>query len=143
MARATVRFYSQEISYIHRNKKQYYNWIKEVVLHEGKSISIINVIFSTDEYLHKLNTSYLNHNTFTDVISFQYTNDPIEGDIYISIERVKENAMLHFSKFKHELARVIIHGVLHFCGYKDKTKQEKLKMTNLENKYLSLIFPED
>lgn len=142
MAHAKVRFHSQDTSYIHRNKIHYYNWIKDVVQYEGKSISFINVIFSSDEYLHNLNKSYLKHNSYTDVISFQYTTEPIEGDIFISIERVKENAHLLFYPFKHELARVIIHGVLHFCGYKDKTDQEKQKMRSIENKYLSLIFPD-
>ena len=143
MALAKIRFHSQDTSYIHRNKRYYYNWIKDVVQYEQKSISFINVIFSNDEYLLDLNKSYLNHNTYTDIISFQYDTEPIEGDIFISIERVKENARLLLYPFRHELARVIIHGVLHFCGYKDKTDQEKQKMRSTENKYLSLIFPDD
>uniref|UniRef100_UPI0030DAA519 rRNA maturation RNase YbeY n=1 Tax=uncultured Planktosalinus sp. TaxID=1810935 RepID=UPI0030DAA519 len=101
---------------------------------EGFKLGEISYVFCDDEYLHKLNIQYLNHDTLTDIISFDYTVDEeIIGDIYISIERVRENAKEFNSTFEDELARVIIHGVLHLLGYKDKTELEKLEMRQKED----------
>jgi len=112
-------------------------WIDSVVTQQDFSIGEINYIFCDDEYLHKLNVEFLQHDTLTDVISFDNTlGKLISGDIYISIERVEDNAKDFDVPFLEELHRVMIHGVLHYMGYKDKTDEEKLKMRNAENKAL-------
>ena len=113
-------------------------WVDTVASQEGFSIGELNYIFCDDEYLHKLNVEFLQHDTLTDVISFDNTlANLISGDIYISVERVKDNATDFKVDFLAELHRVMIHGVLHYMGYKDKTEQEKIKMRNAENKALS------
>ena len=113
-------------------------WIDTVVSEEGFSIGEINYIFCDDEYLHKLNVEFLQHDTLTDVISFDNTlGKLISGDIYISVERVADNAKDFEVSFLDELHRVMIHGVLHYMGYKDKSEEEKIKMRNAENKALS------
>ena len=113
-------------------------WIDTVVSKEGFSIGEINYIFCDDAYLHKLNVEFLQHDTLTDVISFDNTlGKLISGDIYISVERVEDNATDFKVSFLEELHRVMIHGVLHYMGYKDKSKEEKVKMRNAENKALS------
>ncbi|ARV15747.1 rRNA maturation RNase YbeY [Polaribacter sp. SA4-12] len=113
-------------------------WIDTVVSEEGFSIGEINYIFCDDEYLHKLNVEFLQHDTLTDVISFDNTlGKLISGDIYISVERVEDNAKDFEVSFLDELHRVMIHGVLHYMGYKDKSEEEKIKMRNAENKALS------
>ena len=113
-------------------------WIDTIISEEGFSLGEINYIFCDDDYLHKLNVEYLQHDTLTDVISFDNTlGKLISGDIYISIERVEDNAKDFKVPFLEELHRVMIHGVLHYIGYKDKTEEEKVKMRNAENKALS------
>ncbi len=113
-------------------------WVDTVVCEGGFSIGEINYIFCDDEYLHKLNVEYLQHDTLTDVISFDNTlGKLISGDIYISVERVADNAKDFKVSFLDELHRVMIHGVLHYMGYKDKTEEEKIKMRNAEDKAIS------
>ena len=114
-------------------------WITNAILEENNKLGEINYIFCDDAYLLKINQDYLNHDTFTDIISFDYTiGKQINGDIYISVERVKENAKQFNTTFQDELHRVMIHGVLHYCGYKDKTEAEKKIMRSKEDYYLSL-----
>ena len=116
------------------------NWISTTIKKENYQLGDISYVFCDDKYLLDLNNKYLNHDTLTDIISFDYSEeDIISGDIFISIERVKDNAKKFKISFIEELYRVIIHGVLHYCGYKDKTEIEKIEMRNKENKYLSLI----
>jgi rRNA maturation RNase YbeY len=113
-------------------------WIDNVVSEEDYCIGEINYIFCDDEYLHKLNVEFLQHDTLTDIISFDNTlGNLISGDIYISIERVTDNAKDFNVSFLDELHRVMIHGVLHYMGYKDKSEEEKIKMRNAENMALS------
>jgi probable rRNA maturation factor len=113
-------------------------WIDNVVSEEDFCIGEINYIFCDDEYLHKLNVEFLQHDTLTDIISFDNTlGNLISGDIYISIERVTDNAKDFNVSFLDELHRVMIHGVLHYMGYKDKSEEEKIKMRNAENMALS------
>ncbi|AUC21592.1 MULTISPECIES: rRNA maturation RNase YbeY [Polaribacter] len=113
-------------------------WIDNVVSKKGFSLGELNYIFCDDEYLHKLNVEFLQHDTLTDVISFDNTlGKLISGDIYISIERVADNAKDFEVSFIEELHRVMIHGVLHYMGYKDKTETEKKEMRNAENTALS------
>src|SRR5690606_35376071 len=107
---------------------------------EGFKVEEINYIFCDDEYLHKLNVEFLNHDTLTDIISFDYTiGKIIQGDIFISVERVRENAVDFDALFLQELHRVMAHGVLHYCGYKDKTEADESIMREKENLYLSQL----
>jgi len=115
-------------------------WIAESIKSEEHSLEEVNYIFCDDDYLHKLNVEFLNHDTLTDIISFDYSvGKIIQGDIFISVERVKENASDFEVPFLEELHRVIIHGVLHYCGYKDKTPKDSLLMREKENFYLKRL----
>jgi rRNA maturation RNase YbeY len=134
-----IQFFSEKIRYRLPNPGKTKTWVKSVIKKEGASLEGINFIFCTDKYLQEINIEYLNHKTFTDIITFNYGDKKtIEGDVYISIERVKENALKFQVPFQHELHRVIIHGVLHLLGYNDKTKTEKARMREKEDAYLSL-----
>ncbi len=114
-------------------------WILNTISLEKFSLGELNYIFCDDTYLLDINKKYLNHNTFTDIISFDYTlGKQINGDIYISIDRIKENSKLYNTSFNNELLRVMIHGVLHYLGYKDKTDADKKIMRSKEDYYLSL-----
>ncbi len=114
-------------------------WIKSAIQNENFKAGEIAYIFCDDAYLVEKNIRYLNHNTLTDIISFDYTDeDRVSGDIFISIDRIKVNAKKYKVEFLDELHRVIIHGVLHLCGYNDKTEQDKKEMKAKEDYYLSL-----
>ena len=114
------------------------NWVSAVIEKENFKEGEINYVFCDDDYLLKLNVEFLEHDTYTDIISFDYTMGKlISGDIFISTERVKENATLFNVPFKDELRRVIIHGVLHYCGYKDKSDSDVEVMRSKENEYLN------
>ena len=116
------------------------DWVAKIVDNHGFTIGEINFIFCDDAYLHKLNVDFLQHDTLTDVISFDNTiGKLISGDIYISIERVADNAKDYNVSFDKELHRVMIHGVLHYIGFKDKTVLEKKQMTAAEDEALSLL----
>ena len=122
------------------NEEAIQKWISECIETRGFSEGELNYIFCDDEYLLKLNVEFLEHDTLTDIISFDYTlGKLISGDIFISIERVLENANLFTQTFDNELNRVIIHGVLHYMGYKDKTEVAKAIMRNEEDKCLALL----
>ncbi len=112
-------------------------WISNSIVEENCNEGEINYIFCSDDYLHKINVQFLNHDTLTDIISFDYSvGKELHGDIYISVDRVKENASEYDVKFEEELARVLIHGVLHYCGYKDKSDKEAKLMRSKEDYYL-------
>lgn len=135
-----ISFHSEDVDFHLVNEKQIIKWIKNSVKKEGKTISELSYIFCSDEYLHKMNLEYLNHDTYTDIITFDYTEGNIvSGDIFISIDRVKENALEFNTEFLNELSRVTIHGVLHLAGYKDKTTKEKELMRSKEDFYLTLL----
>jgi len=119
------------------------NWIQEVIESETKSAGEISYIFCDDDYLHNINLQYLNHDTLTDIISFDYgVGNQVNGDIFISIDRVKENAKEFKVAFDDELRRVIIHGILHYCGYKDKTEKEEEQMRAKEDEKLQMFHVE-
>ncbi|WP_299761825.1 rRNA maturation RNase YbeY [uncultured Dokdonia sp.] len=112
-------------------------WLHQVIVEEKKELGELNYIFCDDDYLHKMNVEFLDHDTLTDVISFDYTEGiVISGDVYISTERVADNAKDFKVSFSDELHRVMVHGVLHYCGYKDKTDKDQDVMTEKENYYL-------
>ncbi|MGB0879100.1 MAG: rRNA maturation RNase YbeY [Polaribacter sp.] len=122
------------------NENTLEKWIEKIILDNGFELGEINYIFCDDEYLHKLNIEFLKHDTLTDIISFDNTlGKLISGDIFISVERVEENATKFKVFFEEELHRVIIHGILHYLGFNDKTKEEKIMMRNKENESLSLL----
>lgn len=115
-------------------------WISDVIVEEGFNEGEINYIFCDDEYLLKLNIEFLDHDTLTDIISFDYSlGKQINGDIYISVERVKENATDFKVDFSIELTRVMVHGILHYCGFKDKTHEDEKLMRSKENYYISRL----
>lgn len=122
------------------NDKQISEWISNTIESEKCKIGDINYVFCDDEYLHKLNVEFLNHDTLTDIISFDYSvGKELHGDIFISIERVADNAKDFMVDFDKEMQRVIIHGILHYCGYKDKTDDDAKLMREKENYYLKTL----
>ena len=132
--------FNSETSFTLKNQKKLVKWISDVISSEGFQVGEINYIFCDDIYLHKINQEFLKHDTYTDIISFDYTlGKEVGGDIFISIERVLENAEKFNEVFENELHRVMIHGVLHFMGYKDKTKKDKILMRTKENEKISII----
>ena len=121
------------------DEQQITDWVQFTLDSEEKELGELNYIFCDDNYLHDINVKTLNHNTLTDIISFDYTQGQVvSGDVFISYERVAENAKDFDLKFRDELHRVMIHGVLHYCGYKDKLDDEKTLMRAKEDYYLSL-----
>ena len=133
-----INFFEEDISYKLKNKSQVRRWISETIIAEGSRLKELNYIFCSDSYLLQINQQYLNHDTYTDIITFDHSEEEgsIAGDIFISIERIRENA----AKFKvaedEELHRVIIHGALHLLGYGDKNPADKKRMTEKEDFYL-------
>ena len=133
--------FNYETEFILKTEKDISAWVSFVILEEKCKLGEINYIFCDDNYLYKINVDFLNHDTLTDIISFDYSvGKELHGDIYISIERVLDNAKDFNTNFDDELARVIIHGVLHYCGYKDKSAVEQTIMRAKENHYLSKRF---
>ena len=121
-----------------QNDQIWIDWITESMKNEGKSIEELNYIFCDDEYLLEINRQYLDHDYYTDVIGFDNSEDDVlTGDIFISEERVADNAKQNNVSFENELARVMIHGILHFAGYPDKGEEEKRIMTEKEDFYLN------
>ncbi|MFN6088498.1 MAG: rRNA maturation RNase YbeY [Cyclobacteriaceae bacterium] len=137
---AAIRFFSEGIPFKIDFPRKNASWIKEVARREKKTIKEINYIFCSDGYLLQLNQGFLNHKTLTDIITFDNSEgkNGLEGEIYISIERVQENALEFNTEFEDELHRVMIHGVLHLIGYKDKKPSEKALMRKKEEACLSL-----
>ncbi|MBL4643907.1 MAG: rRNA maturation RNase YbeY [Flavobacteriaceae bacterium] len=132
--------FNYETNFTLKYESKIADWIQSCILKEGFKLGDINYIFCDDTYLHKLNVEFLNHDTLTDIISFDNTMGKlISGDIFISIERVMENAATFNASFEEELHRVIIHGVLHYLGYKDKNKEDQLIMTTKENDSLLML----
>ncbi|RMB63203.1 rRNA maturation RNase YbeY [Dokdonia sinensis] len=116
-------------------------WLEKVIAAEEKELGEINYIFCDDEYLHKINMDFLNHDTYTDIISFDYSQGAVlSGDIYVSTQRVEENAKTFKAAFKEEFFRVLVHGILHYCGYKDKTEDQAKEMRDKEDYYLNKAF---
>lgn len=137
---ASINFFSEEISFSLDHPRKTSSWIKSIIKKERHQLKEINYIFCSDSFLLKLNQDFLNHNTLTDIITFNNSENKsvLEGEIYISIDRVKENASKFKSKFQDELDRVIIHGVLHLMGYIDKKSPDKALMRKKEEACLSL-----
>ena len=125
------------------NEALYEDWISRIIESEGFDQGEINYIFCDDEYLHKINVEYLDHDTLTDIISFDYTvGNVLQGDIFISIERVRDNANDFNVSFEEELKRVLSHGVLHYCGYKDKSTKDEALMRSKEEEKMQMFHVE-
>lgn len=135
--------FNYESDFLLTNELSVSTWISRVIESEDKVEGDINFIFCDDAYLHSLNMQYLDHDTLTDVISFDYSeNNIISGDVFISVERVRENASTYNVTFEDELNRVMIHGILHYCGYKDKLDNEVVTMRNKENEKIKMFHVE-
>ena len=136
-----INFFNEDIDFKLQQKNNYKSWLKKVAEKEGFKVKDLNYIFCSDEYLHKINVDYLDHDTFTDIITFDNSEDEstIEGDIFVSIERVKENSQTLNTDFDEELKRVIVHGLLHLCGHDDHSVEDKAEMRSLEDEFI-LIF---
>ena len=135
-----ILFFTEGIQFALPHPRSTTSWIRNSIKKEKRKLSRLSFIFCSDEYLLKLNIQYLRHKTLTDILTFDYSEDrkAINGEVYISIDRVKENAIKYKTNIDEELHRVIIHGVLHLIGYSDKARQDKSKMQEKEEAYLSL-----
>jgi probable rRNA maturation factor len=138
MSKTPINFFTEEVSYTLKNKTLIRAWIKAVIEEEGFLLDELNFIYCSDEYLLAINQQYLKHDTYTDVITFDNSErlKTISGDIFISVDRIRENAGLFKRSFSDELCRVMVHGTLHLLGYKDKGKSAKMQMTEKEDQYL-------
>lgn len=126
-----------------KNRKKLKNFIFEQVILEKKTPVSLSFVFCSDKEVLKINQTYLNHDYYTDIITFdlsEFKSKSIEGEIYISVDRVKENAQTYKNSLSTELHRIIFHGVLHLCGFNDKTQKEKKRMTAKENEWLGKYF---
>ena len=125
------------------NDRPLLDWLLRVAKSEGYSVSALSYVFCTDDYLLTLNQSYLSHDTFTDIITFDYVEGPmVSGDIFISVDRLEDNATIFKVSFEEERLRVMAHGLLHLMGYKDKTTEDQLVMSNKENEKIKMFHVE-
>jgi rRNA maturation RNase YbeY len=135
--------FNYETDFKLQKEDSYTDWINQVIVSEGFMCGDINYIFCNDDYLHEINVKYLNHDTLTDIISFDYTEGRIiSGDIFLSVERVKDNALDFDVSFNLELLRVMVHGVLHYCGYEDKSEEDEKLMRVKENEKIRMFHVE-
>lgn len=140
-----THFYFQKTTHLPK-RQQLRAFFEDLSQHEGTKFESLSIIFCSDDYLLEINQNHLQHDYYTDIITFDLTphkKKPKEAELYISIDRVRENAKQFKSTIQLELHRVIFHGILHLCGYKDKTKREQLVMRGKENEYLELYFKQN
>lgn len=134
-----VRYYCEDIKFVFKNKLANNRWLKMVAGSEIKTLGDISIIFCSDNYILDINLRYLQHDYFTDIITFDYCEgDRLSGDLFISVDSVRENSKEFGTDFDEELHRVIVHGLLHLIGYDDHTEEEQKVMRSKENYYLSL-----
>lgn len=133
-----IHFHTEDIDFELKESEIIKKWLQTVIKREGSTLGELTYIFCSDEYLYQMNMDYLQHDTYTDVITFQYSEEVVHGDVFISIERVYDNASHFDVTVMDELSRVLVHGLLHLLGYKDKMEEEQLEMTAKENEYLKL-----
>jgi len=135
-----ISFFSEDTNYSVKNRRLLTNWVKSCIANEGKKCGDISFIFCSDDHLLSINRQYLQHDYYTDVITFDYCNgDIVTGDIFVSVDTVRENSALFNKAFLDELHRVIIHGILHLCGHGDKSDEDASKMRLLEDNSLNLL----
>lgn len=136
----SINYFAEDVSIPKIRRKLTSGWIKNTIVSEGKITGDISFIFCSDDYLLEVNRKFLQHDYFTDIITFDYVdNNHISGDIFISVDRVKENAVMFSKTFENELYRILIHGILHLLGYKDKEIRNKVLMTEKEDFYLNML----
>ena len=134
-----VRYFSEDIKFDFKGRRANNSWLSDVAENEGKKLGDVNIIFCSDPYLLEVNKKYLGHDYYTDIITFDYCEGKIlSGDLFISVDSVRDNASFYGAAFDDELHRVIVHGVLHLIGYDDHTDEEKKTMRSKEDQYLSL-----
>lgn len=132
-----IRFHTEDVKFPWKGKRILSGWIKEAISAENRAFGEINVILCSDEYLLEMNKEYLKHDYYTDIITFNYNEEKVvSGDLFISLDRVKDNAIKNEVSLETEVYRVVIHGIMHLCGYNDKTKTEQIKIRERENFYL-------
>ncbi len=134
-----INFFSEDIEFSLSNQQKIIKWIRSIVDKEKGNLSKLNFIFCSDKYLSEINSKYLKHSELTDIITFQYNDNSVAGDIFISIERLKENFKKYNSSFNDELLRVMIHGIFHMLGYKDSQIEEKELMRKKENEAIEIF----
>lgn len=135
--KTSIEVFSEEVNFIYEDKAALHDWVLDILKQEEQTAHYINIIFCSDEYLLKVNQDYLKHDYYTDIITFQYEEKPIEGELYISVERVSDNANERNLSFSNELHRVIAHGILHLIGFGDKSEEEIVTMRAKEEEHLS------
>jgi rRNA maturation RNase YbeY len=137
-----INFFQEDIHFNLSGKQKIKKWLKKTATGEGFMIKELNYIFCSDEYLYQINVDYLDHHTYTDIITFDTAekDDSIEGDLFISLDRVRENAESEKEAFHQELARVMVHGLFHLCGLKDRLPEEEKLMRKKENQALQELF---
>lgn len=135
-----IHFFSEEIKFTLREKLNRKRWLKKIATNAGFKIKELNYVFCSDEYLYQMNRDYLKHDSYTDIITFDNSEKKgdIEGDIFVSIDRVRENAKTHTQEVETEMNRVLAHGLLHLMGYKDKTQEEAALMRQKEEESIKL-----
>lgn len=137
---SSVYFFFEDVKEIRISKRLIRKWIQQLLKVEGATFSVINIIFCSDKYLLKINKEYLKKNEYTDIICFEYSDNEVLGtDMFISLERIRENSKKYAVDFNNELYRVIAHGILHICGYSDKTDSEQKIMRSKEDTYINMI----
>ena len=135
---SSVSFHNADVSFLLKNKKPLNLFITTMFRQEGKSLHTLDIIFCSDNYLLSLNNQFLNHDYFTDILTFDLSvSNAVTSEIYISIDRVKENSELHGVNMQTEITRIILHGILHLCGFDDKSNAAKKQMTIKEDYYLA------
>lgn len=132
----SIALFAEDIPFRYEQEEELTQWIVDTIQQENYILDSLNIIFCSDDFLLDINSKYLNHDYYTDIITFNYASDSIEGELYISIDRIHDNAAVLDQSFAQELHRVIIHGILHLCGYNDQSNDEKAIMREKEDYYL-------
>lgn len=137
----SITFFTVDIEFSLPHKKKVKSWLLNCLINEKRTVDTIGYIFCSDNYLLSLNKRFLKHYTLTDTITFNYSSKKklIEGEVFISVDRVRENSNKYSVEFEQEISRVMIHGALHLCGYNDKERKEKMEMKKKEDRYLNLL----
>lgn len=138
LTEASILFEFEDVTFDLPDEQKLVAWLKTIADREGMPVRELNFIFCSDEHLRGINVEYLDHDYFTDVITFPYSEDAVHGDIFISADRVRDNAAVQGVSFENELLRVMAHGVLHLAGYEDKTPEKKAVMSGREDFFLKL-----
>jgi len=134
-----ILFHSEDVDFELHDLPLLKDWVQQTIDSEKRNAGPLNFIFCSDDYLHALNVEFLDHDTYTDIITFPMSYEKVSGDVFISVERVAENAKKYKVDFNQELSRVMIHGILHLCGYGDKSIEESKLMREKEDQYLAIL----